>query len=299
MIIKMLTIFTPTYNRADLLHHCYESLLRQTDSRFKWLVIDDGSTDNTSELVNQWILENKILIVYKYKENGGLHTAYNAAIELLDTELSVCIDSDDWMPDNAVEIILSTWERNKSSELAGMIGLDITVEGKLIGSHINDGEYINPIDLMTSKDNGADKKYVMVTDIYKRFAPMPVFTGEKNFNPHYMVIKMCKEGYRFLAIDKCLCIVDYQQNGMSSGILRQFLNSPNSFAEYRRAILEIDSLSIKYRLKMIIHYVSSNILAKNRGYIKKSPNSVLTVLMWPMGLALSLYIRINGQKKLR
>lgn len=295
----MLTIFTPTYNRADLLHHCYESLLRQTDSRFKWLVIDDGSTDNTSELVNQWILENKILIVYKYKENGGLHTAYNAAIELLDTELSVCIDSDDWMPDNAVEIILSTWERNKSSELAGMIGLDITVEGKLIGSHINDGEYINPIDLMTSKDNGADKKYVMVTDIYKRFAPMPVFTGEKNFNPHYMVIKMCKEGYRFLAIDKCLCIVDYQQNGMSSGILRQFLNSPNSFAEYRRAILEIDSLSIKYRLKMIIHYVSSNILAKNRGYIKKSPNSVLTVLMWPMGLALSLYIRINGQKKLR
>ena len=96
-----LTVFTPTYNRAYILQRCYESLVRQTSKDFIWLIIDDGSTDNTKSLVDQWIKEkNEFEIKYVYKENGGMHTGHNKAYELIDTELKVCIDSDDFMPDN-------------------------------------------------------------------------------------------------------------------------------------------------------------------------------------------------------
>ena len=87
-----LTVFTPAYNRAYTLHKCYESLLKQTCKDFMWLIIDDGSTDNTKELVEGWIKENKINIKYIYQENQGMHGAHNTAYENIDTELNMCID---------------------------------------------------------------------------------------------------------------------------------------------------------------------------------------------------------------
>ena len=179
---KRITVFTPTYNRGDLLHRCYESLLRQTNKQFEWLIIDDGSVDNTKQVVEQWMQENKIEIQYVYKENGGLHTGYNTAIEHMETELSVCIDSDDWLPDNAIELMLEAWDKNKCEDVAGLIGLDYTSEGKLIGDVLPDGEKINPVELMISKNNRGDKKYVVKTSLYKQVAPMPVYEGEKNKN---------------------------------------------------------------------------------------------------------------------
>ena len=86
-------------------------LIRQTCKDFIWLIIDDGSTDNTKELVDSWIKENKIEIRYHWQENQGMHGAHNTAYELIDTELNVCIDSDDYMPDDAVEKIISILER--------------------------------------------------------------------------------------------------------------------------------------------------------------------------------------------
>ena len=84
----ILTVFTPAYNRAHTLHRCYESLCRQKCKQFKWLIIDDGSSDNTKELVESWIKEDSgFEIIYHYKENGGMHTAHNAAYQLIDTEL--------------------------------------------------------------------------------------------------------------------------------------------------------------------------------------------------------------------
>lgn len=222
---KRITVFTPTYNRARLLHNCYESLLRQTNKEFKWLIIDDGSTDNTKIIVEKWKKEEKIEIEYVYKENGGLHTGYNAAIERLDTELSICIDSDDWMPDNAIERILDIWDKNKADNIAGLIGLDYTAEGEIIGDILPNRELINPVQLLASKNNRGDKKYVVRTSAYKEVAPMPVFEGEKNFNPHYMILKLSAK-YKFLAVNEPLCIVDYQDDGMSANIFKQYLNSP-------------------------------------------------------------------------
>ena len=134
--LKKLTVFTPAYNRAYCLHHCYESLKRQTCNDFVWLVIDDGSSDNTKELVDSWKAENVIEIRYHWQENQGMHGAHNTAYELIDTELNVCIDSDDYMPDDAVEKIISFWNDFGSDEVSGIIGLDSDTDGQTIGSKL-------------------------------------------------------------------------------------------------------------------------------------------------------------------
>lgn len=122
--MKALTVFTPTYNRAHLLRRLYESLVTQSCMDFEWMVIDDGSTDFTRQLIEEFINDGRIPITYIYKDNGGLYTGYNTAYEHITTELCVCIDSDDFMPENAVEIIIDTWRKKGSNRYAGIIGLD-------------------------------------------------------------------------------------------------------------------------------------------------------------------------------
>lgn len=287
---KAITVFTPTYNRAHLLHRLYESLLRQSNQNFKWLVIDDGSVDNTKEVVDDFISDGKIDISYVYKENGGLHTGYNTAIEHLDTELSICIDSDDWLPDDAIEHILAIWSQIEDDSIAGLIGLDYTAEGELIGDHLKDGEIINPIDLLASKTNCGDKKYVVRTDLYKTVAPMPVYEGEKNFNPHYMILKLSAM-YRFQAVDSAFCIVDYQSDGMTANQFKQYVDSPRSYAELRRVIMSLPNVPRKYMFKTVVHYCSSSQICQNRNYIKESQKPFLTALCSPLGWLLTIYIR--------
>lgn len=287
---KTITVFTPTYNRAYILPKCYESLNRQTSRDFEWLIIDDGSTDGTRELVAEWqSKENGYPIRYIYKQNGGLHTGYNTAIANMDTELSVCIDSDDSMPEDAVERILAEWQRVKHSGAAGMVGLDMNQTGTLIGKLLPTLELINAASLLCIPDMG-DKKYVVRNDLLRTVAPMPVFEGEKNFNPHYLIIKLSKQ-YSFHPVNECFCLVEYQPDGMTANIWKQYVNSPRSFAELRRAIMEAPGLTWKYRLKNIVHYCSSSQIAGNRHYIKESPKKLLTVLCTPAGWLLTGYIR--------
>lgn len=287
---KTITVFTPTYNRAYILHKCYESLNAQTCKDFEWLIIDDGSTDDTKVLVAGWQShENGYPIRYIHKENGGLHTGYNTAIANMDTELSVCIDSDDSMPKDGIERILDEWNKVKNSGAAGLIGLDVDQNGNLIGKRLPDSELINAASLLCIPGMG-DKKYVVRNDLLRTVAPMPVFAGEKNFNPHYLIIMLSKR-YQFHPVNHCFCLVEYQPDGMTANIYKQYVNSPNSFAELRRAIMEVPGLTWQYQLKNMVHYCSSNQLAGNRHYIKESPHKLLTTLSTPAGWVLTRYIR--------
>ena len=138
--MKTLTVFTPTYNRAYCLGKLYNSLIRQTNKDFSWMIIDDGSTDNTEKLVQSWIDEDNIHIQYHYQENQGMHGGHNTAYSLIETPLNVCIDSDDFMPNNAVELILNQWELIKDNPCcAGIVGLDADKSGKIIGTKIPEG----------------------------------------------------------------------------------------------------------------------------------------------------------------
>ena len=293
-----ITVFTPAYNRADLLKRCYESMCRQTNKNFIWMIIDDGSTDNTKEVVDLWMLNNNgFEIQYYYKENGGLHTAYNEAIEHIDTELCVCIDSDDYMPDDAVEIILDFWEKNGSNEYAGIVGLDYTIDNHVIGDLLPDKKSVNLIDLLIGKyhiHNG-DRTNVVRTELYKKVAPMISFEREKNFSPHYMHLQISKR-YDFLVLNKNLRYVEYQADGMSNTIFKQYLNSPNSFIETRKLYLSLPGISWKFKLRQSIHLVSSGIIAnKMIEVLKYIPSFGMTILAVPCGLLLSKYIRIKAK----
>ena len=293
----ILTVFTPAYNMADLLTRCYESMCKQTNKNFIWMIVDDGSTDNTREISESWVKNTKdFKVIYIYKENGGLHTAYNTAIASIDTELCVCIDSDDFMPDNAVELILDFWEKNGSDKYAGIVGLDFDMDGNVIGDMLPDIKSVNLIGLFTGKYNivNGDRTNVVRTELYKKYAPMKVFKGEKNFNPHYMHLQISEE-YDFLVLNENLRFVDYQETGMTNSMLKQYRSSPNSFAEIRKLYLSFKDTSLKFKIKHSIHLASSCILAKKTmSSIKDNPYKLLSVIALPFGFALSLIVRCKG-----
>lgn len=262
------------------------------------MIIDDGSTDNTRELVEGWLAEPlDFTVVYHHKENGGLHTAYNEAIAHIDTELCVCIDSDDFMPEDAVEKILAFWDAKGSDQVAGIVGLDYDLDGKVIGDPLPDQPTVNLIDLLVGRYRlvNGDRTNVVRTELYKKFAPMKSFPGEKNFNPHYMHLQISLE-YDFLVLNENLRFVDYQPGGMSNNMYRQYRNSPKSFAETRKLYLSFPKTGFSFRFRQCIHYVSSSIISRNKHFLKESPAKFLTVLAIPFGIAMTglVYYKTKG-----
>ena len=288
----LLTVFTPAYNRAYTINKCYESLKRQTNKNFKWLVVDDGSTDNTKELVMKWQKEADFQIDYIYKKNGGMHTAHNIAYENIDTELNVCIDSDDYLTDDAVEIIVNEWERVRSDKLAGIGALDIFESGEVIGVKfprgLNQSKYF---DIYNKHGVYGDKKFIYRTDLIKNF-PYPEYEGEKYVGLDYKYKKL-DERYELALINKGVCIVEYMEDGSSKNMLKQYRRNPKGWCFFRLENLKIPGTSLKYKLKECIHYVSSSIMSKNRNFISKSPYKVLTLAAIPFGLVLYIYVMLK------
>ena len=287
-----LTIFTPTYNRAHTIGRTYQSLCRQSSKEFDWLIVDDGSTDHTAAIVEEWLSENKITIRYVYKENGGLYTGYNIAYSLIESELCVCVDSDDYMPDDAVEKILKCWTERGGEQYAGLIGLDFHLNGTPIGGPFPIGlEEVWFMDLYIKKLHLGDVKPVFRTSLMKTVAPMVGFEGEKNFNPVYMMMQVC-DRYPILILNENLCFVDYQigADSMSAGIWKQYMNSPRSFQKQRILEMQLKHNSWGNRIRVAIHYVACGMIAHDRSWLRKSPMKWLTLLVSPMGAVLYLII---------
>ncbi|CAH8286143.1 glycosyl transferase family 2 [Mariniflexile fucanivorans] len=290
--MKTITVFTPTYNRAFCLGNLYESLVRQTSQDFKWLIIDDGSSDNTNNLVNTWIVENKIDIQYQYQENQGMHGGHNTAYSLINTELNVCIDSDDFLPNNAVELILDFWNENGSNKYAGIVGLDGNKGGEIIGTPFPTNiKESSLIDLYEKHKVTGDKKLVLRTEIVKKYPIYPLFKGER-FVPLGYKYLLIDQDYTLLTLNEILCIVEYLPDGSSLNILKQYKKNPKGFAFSRLAEMQYGPTFL-FRFKKAIHYVCSSIMAKNSNFIKESPKKILTVTAIPFGLLLYTYIYIK------
>ena len=294
---KLVTFFTPTYNRAPIIHRCYESLCNQTSYNFKWLVIDDGSTDGTEEIVRKWVEnEKRFDIEYQYKENGGLHTAFNMAVDLVDTDLFVCFESDDIFTSDAMEIIENTWKTIRSSNCVGFITLCEDTKGNRIGG-------LFPDDMKTvlyrehRRVAPGDKQYVFRTEALKKVFPMPVFKGEKFFEPKYKFFSLDEIG-PLAVTNEIFDIVDYQPGGLTHTMMRQYYNSPNSFAEYRKLYMQLPNRSAFYILKNNIHYVASCCLAgKLKRAVKESPRKGYTLLAFIPGLLWAGVIKYANRTK--
>ena len=322
--MKTLTVFTPTYNRKHTIGRTYDSLCRQTCGDFEWLVIDDGSSDGTREWVeslgdkvqqegqqfdwmgrvldgadeNHFVIQTpKFKLEYVYKPNGGLYTGYNVAYATIQTELCVCIDSDDYMPDDAVEKMLGAWrERPQGKDYCGILGLDFNVvDGKPIGGMFPEGMAEA---FQLEIPHRGDTKQVMRTDLMKQVAPQIGFEGEKDYNPFYMLVQVL-DRFPILVLNENFCWVEYQigADSMSQGIWKQYKRSPRSYARYR-----INEMVMHHgngwgnKMRLCVHYVSSCILSRDKDWLNKSPLKLMTLLLSPLGGMLALVVMWKNRK---
>jgi len=282
---KRITVFTPTYNRAHTLGRLYESLKKQTNKEFIWLIIDDGSTDNTKDLINNWINEkNEFDIKYYYKENGGMHTAHNVAFEKCTTELVFCLDSDDDLTEDAIEKILYVWEkRDYNRKIVGIIANEqYRTTKQIIGKELpNNLKYITFFDAYYKYHVSGDKVLIYQTEIIKE-NPYPEFKGER------FVPLSCK----YLEIDDPLIILndaiinkEYLDDGYTKNIMSVYLNNPNGFLYQKKKLLK--KLSFFHNpiktSKTVIHYIAFNLLIKNKKIIVGSPKKILTAFLFILG----------------
>ena len=291
----ILTVFTPAYNRAHTLPRTYESLCRQSCKDFIWLIVDDGSADGTAELVRKWKERgNGFEIQYICKENGGMHTAHNAAYANIRTELNTCIDSDDMLAEDAVEKILSKWDEVREKGYAGLIGLDADLNGNIIGKGFPNGLYETTVSGYYASGGAGDKKLIYRTDVINAYPEYPVFGDEKYVSLAYKYL-LIDQDYKLAVLNEVLCNVEYQPDGSSNNMLRQYLKNPRGFAFWRTVKMQHPE-SLKRLVMDCVHYCSSSQIAGNRSYIRESPKKLLTVLCTPAGWLLTWYIRRKAEQ---
>lgn len=253
--MKKITILTPSYNRAHTLSALYESLLKQDTDVFEWLIVDDGSTDATRKLVEGWQGEGKISIRYLHKQNGGKHTALNEGIRLIESELTFIVDSDDWLPENAVEIILQYHEKYREMEgLCGYSFLRFYPDGKVNDAFYPQDEWIDTyINARINAGIAGDKAEVFFTDVLRQY-PFPVYEGEK-FVPEDLVWVQMSGPYKMVHINRCVYISDYLEGGLTRSGKRMKIHSPKAMTERARLYLNDASVNKKTKCKMILLYV--------------------------------------------
>lgn len=249
----MITVFTPTYNRSHLLHRLYESLCIQTFKYFEWIIFDDGSTDNTKAVVDGFIAEDKINIRYFRQENGGKHRAINQGVKEARGELFFIVDSDDWLPEDAMQMVAERWKEVKDNpSIGGICGLDMTPDGKVIGSGLPYDEVIcNSLDIRLKHHVTGDLKEVFRTSVLLEL-PFPEYEGEK-FCPEALAWNRIAQKYDLLFFNKPIYIAEYQPGGLTANIVRVRMQSPIASTTCYQELLTHD-IPLKQKVKAAINY---------------------------------------------
>lgn len=285
MLTVMITIVTPSYNRANNLLALYQSLLRQTSKDFDWLVIDDGSKDDTKTVVDGFIAEGKIPIRYIYKENGGKHSALNIAFKIVETELQFIVDSDDVLTDDAVETILKDWETVRDMDLCGISYLRGYSETEVIGDeHPQDHVIDNFINLRYNRGISGDKAEVWRTESLRDFQ-FPEYPGERFISESVAWIHLAKK-QDMLMVNKIIYITEYLEGGLSMTGRRLRFQCPNLMA-YGSLMTMSKEFSTKIRIKeTLLYIVYSKFGGKSFKEMMKCPYKGLVTFCYLPGVAL-------------
>ena len=207
-----ITIMTPTYNRKETLSRLYDSLLKQSYKEFVWLIIDDGSTDGTKNYIDELIKMNHLKIYYHFQENSGKYVAHNTGVKLCDTELFVCVDSDDYLMPDAIEKTLSFWEMNNHDDsIAGILS---PRKMNTRSGMMNAPSISRMMDLYNKNQIVGETCLVFKTSVLKQFL-FPETPGEK-FMTETVVYHRIDEKYRMLIQNDYLMIGEYRPDGLSN-----------------------------------------------------------------------------------
>ncbi len=246
-----LTIFTPTYNRAYIIENLYRSLQRQSVTDFEWLVVDDGSSDNTAELFQKWQAEeNPFPIRYYYKENGGKCRAINYVLDLAEGELFFTVDSDDYLTDDAVEKIM-LWNESlpKGEKYCGFAGNLGTAKDSTPNS-VFDETYIDGTALDRYQNIDGERAMVFFTEIHRKYM-YPVFENEKFMTEAVVWNRMAADGYKMRFYNDIIWIYEYLEDGLTKAGNKLFLNNPHGYGLWLRERAEFEHWSAARKFKLI------------------------------------------------
>lgn len=253
---KLITVFTPAYNRAHLLSKLYNSLTEQNFTSFEWLVVDDGSTDNTTEVIREYIEENKIAIRYFHQNNSGKHIAINKGVSEAKSTLFFIVDSDDYLLPGALSDIYEAWSnlpKEKLERCAGISGLRVHPDGKIIGGEVDYSVLdMDTITYRFSLKIQGDKAEAYRTDLLKMF-PFPQFEGEK-FCPEALIWNRVAKTYFLRHINKPLYVCEYLNEGLTSQIIKVRVNSPKSSLLYYSELANNNRISFAERVKAVVNF---------------------------------------------
>ena len=249
----LITVLTPTYNRAKLLKRLYQSLCQQTYQDFEWIVVNDGSKDNTDEVVQSFVAEKKINIIYIKQENGGKHRAVNRGVKEAKGELLFIADSDDWLLPNSLETVAEMYQDIANDySFAGVCGLDVYVDGTVIGGGMpQDVIDCNAIDIRMIHHVGGDLKEVFKTDVLREI-PFPEIEGE-GFCPEVAVWNRIAKKYKLRYFNKPIYMVEYQPEGITSNITKARMKSPIASTTCYQEMIEFD-IPLKTKIRSAINY---------------------------------------------
>ena len=278
------TVFTPTFNRKELLKKLYKSLQKQTFKDFEWLIVDDGSTDGTKEKVEEFLSEKKLEIKYYFKENGGKQRAYNFATEKANGELFICLDSDDEYVENGLEIILKYWKKyEKNSDIAGMGYLSTYPNREIIGSSFPEKEMISTqFEIYNKYGVKGDKGLMFRTEIIKKYK-FPVFEDEKFITEAVVYNRIC-EKYKMVYVNEKIEIKEYQEDGLTAKYNNLLLKNPKGQALYHN---EINSQKLTFKQKILnnaVYYKFCKVAGYKFGKIfKENKNKLFLIFAIPIG----------------
>lgn len=272
----MISVFTPTYNRAYILPALYQSLQRQTCRCFEWIIVDDGSTDNTGELIASWQKDhNDFAIIYRKQHNGGKHTAINYGVTLASYKWFFIVDSDDYLRDDAIEKICS-WTREKLSQnIAAVSGTRCFKNLETIGGQTKfKGDYCD----CRNNERGkygllGDKAEVYRTDILKKY-PFPVFKGEKFLSECAVWDKIALEGYKIRWYDYPLMVCEYLEDGLSAKVSGNDLEMKN-FQGY--IFITKQRMALYTGIERLRYLCAYSTTAKKKGFNAKESAEILGI----------------------
>lgn len=243
----LITVFTPTYNRAVLLRRLYKSLKRQSYKEFEWIIVDDGSTDYTQDIVKDFINEGVLNVIFIRQGNGGKHRAVNKGVSTAKGELFFIVDSDDVLPVNSLEFIAETYRPIRDDySFGGVSGVDGYLDGRMIGTGLPaDFVDCNSIDIRYKYHVKGDMAEVFRTSVMREF-PFPEIESEK-FCPEVLVWNRIAQKYRLRYFNKIIYMAEYQTEGLTSKITQIRMKSP---VASMMCYAEMNALNIPYKDKM-------------------------------------------------
>lgn len=268
-----LSILTPTFNRASLLKRLYESIKKNCENckcDVEWLIMDDGSSDNTKQVINNYIQEKEVDIKYYYQENSGKMEAINKLVSKVTGDYIVECDSDDYFSENAFSIIERRIEEvEEKNDIYALVFLKYDQDGKNMGNSFKEDGYISKMfDLYFKEGIFGEKALVFNSKIRKEYK-YELENGEKFITEARLHHKMDLK-YNVICFNEPIMICEYKADGYSKNIEKIYKENPYGYYEYFKEILSLNLRNVKIKKMIYIykHYILFSVLTKKKNIIK-------------------------------